>query len=277
MQMCLSALRDEGGIGEEGVKGTGKRVKRLLLLLATKNADKAAVPAAFEHRVAMMGRFAEDLRKIFSKGGGSRAEPRGKMEQGRKSDGEDAAEATQRSRSGSSELEDLIIDIGVTKAAMFIAKAQAIEESGAYVLPLDEVGGVAEQVHLTGYDTLIRLVDTKYYPPEHTLAPLGGLFGKHRVRVTMRSPPSKEEQLEFLKRLSGSTFEVKGWKREWGQRIEMVEEKGEGEDAISSTRAREYFEDPGLRSDGAAKWCSQGVIEHVLREGQYLDDGVRQR
>jgi hypothetical protein len=29
-----------------------------------------------------------------------------------------------------------------------------------------------EQVHLTGYDTLIRIFNSKYYPPEHTLKPL---------------------------------------------------------------------------------------------------------
>jgi len=40
---------------------SGSCPKRLLLLLATQNADKASKPASFEHRLAMMTLFAQDL------------------------------------------------------------------------------------------------------------------------------------------------------------------------------------------------------------------------
>lgn len=43
------------------LSSTNTNPQRLLLLLATQNADKAPTPAAFEQRLAMMAIFAEDL------------------------------------------------------------------------------------------------------------------------------------------------------------------------------------------------------------------------
>src|SRR5277367_460709 len=44
----------------------GPAPKRLLLLLATQNADKAPKPASFEQRLVLMTIFANDLRKTYS-------------------------------------------------------------------------------------------------------------------------------------------------------------------------------------------------------------------
>ncbi|KAJ5915133.1 hypothetical protein N7454_011245 [Penicillium verhagenii] len=186
---------------------------RLLLLLATQNADKPSKPAMFEDRLAMMELFAHDLRSHL---------------------------ATSTAAPGyAPSLEHIpAIDIGVTKNPYFIDKASAIEASGMYPTPL-------EQVHLTGYDTLIRIFNPKYYPPEHTLAPLAPLFSQHRLRVTLR--PSDEwgsidDQEAFLAALARGDRESEGGRKEWAQRITLVEGRKPGQKSVSSTRAREAIE-----------------------------------
>ncbi|CAG8907599.1 unnamed protein product [Penicillium salamii] len=110
---------------------------RLLLLLATQNADKPSKPASFEDRLAMMELFAHDLRARL-------------------------AESPAYAASGLTHaIETLpLVDIGVTRNPYFVDKATAIETSDSYPVAL-------EQVHLTGYDTLIRIFNSKYYP-QHT-------------------------------------------------------------------------------------------------------------
>lgn len=215
--MCLSAIRNDRKKTQDERKG----VKRLLLLLATKNADKPAVPAAFDQRLAMMGCLAEDLRRAL-KEGMEKTKREGNEESLEQEDAGkgDALKAEQTSDSGDA---DVIIDVGVTKEALFVAKARAIEQSGAYASANSLKSGVIEQVHLTGFDSLIRLVDAKYYP-DKSLGSLKELFDSHRVVVTMREPPPKAEQVHFYKGLEGgSQWEAKGWENEWCGKIELVE------------------------------------------------------
>ncbi|KAJ5759713.1 hypothetical protein N7520_006869 [Penicillium odoratum] len=186
---------------------------RLLLLLATQNADKPSKPALFEDRLAMMELFAHDLRSHL---------------------------ATSTAAQGHTPSLERIpaIDIGVTKKPYFIDKASAIEASGIYPAPL-------EQVHLTGYDTLIRIFNPKYYPPEHTLAPLAPLFSQHRLRVTLRPSDewgSVEDQRAFLTALARGDRENEGGRKEWAQRIQLVEGRKPGQQSVSSTKAREAIQ-----------------------------------
>lgn len=184
---------------------------RLLLLLATQNADKPSKPASFEDRLAMMELFAHDLRSHLAAS----------------------------SPEGSGSTGDLpAVDICVTKKPYFVDKATAIETSGVY-------SSMLEQVHLTGYDTLIRIFNTKYYPPEHTLQPLASLFSKHRLRVTMRPGDEwgiNEDQEEFLRALARGDREAEGGSREWAKKIQLVEGRKPTEPPVSSTRAREAIE-----------------------------------
>ncbi|KAJ5176242.1 uncharacterized protein N7482_002119 [Penicillium canariense] len=185
---------------------------RLLLLLATQNADKPSKPASFEDRLAMMELFAHDLRSHLAAGNPS--EPASPMEH------------------------IPTIDIAVTKKPYFIDKAASIAASHHYPSPL-------EQVHLTGYDTLIRIFNPKYYPPEHTLQPLSALFSQHRLRVTLRPSDewgNKEEQEEFLASLARGDLEHQGGRREWAQRIQLVEGRKPADPPVSSTKAREAAE-----------------------------------
>lgn len=210
---------------------------RLLLLLATQNADKPSKPALFEDRLAMMELFAHDLRSHL---------------------------ATSTAAPGHTpSLENIpAIDIGVTKKPYFVDKASAIETSGAYPTPL-------EQVHLTGYDTLIRIFNPKYYPPEHTLAPLAPLFSQHRLRVTLRPSDewgSKEEQEAFLLALARGDQESEGGRREWAERIQLVEGRKPDQQPVSSTRAREAIQSA---SDDLEWLVPSNVHQFLLSEKPY--------
>lgn len=181
----------------------------LLLLLATQNADKPSKPAPFEDRLAMMELFAHDVRSHLA--------------------------ARHSSLPASSTEHIPTIDIAVTKKPYFIDKAAAIEASEHYPSPL-------EQVHLIGYDTLIRIFNTKYYPPEHTLQPLGALFSQHRLRVTLRPGDEwgdREEQEEFLASLARGDRKTEGGQKEWAQKIQLIEGRKTDDPPVSSTRARE--------------------------------------
>lgn len=212
---------------------------RLLLLLATQNADKPSKPASFEDRLAMMELFAHDLRAHLAAKSSAADDP---------------------DPSGSDRMPT--IDIGVTKKPYFVDKALAIEGSGCYPAPL-------EQVHLTGYDTLIRIFNAKYYPPEHTLEPLSPLFSRHRLRVTLRPDDEwggREEQRAFLCGLARGDREHEGGRREWAEKIQLVEGKTTEERAVSSTKAREAAQSAPQDLD----WLlSSRVRELVLSERPY--------
>jgi nicotinamide-nucleotide adenylyltransferase len=212
---------------------------RLLLLLATQNADKPSKPASFEDRLTMMELFARDLRASL-------------------------AESPAFAASGLSHaIESLpLVDIGVTRKPYFVDKAAAIEASDSYPVAL-------EQVHLTGYDTLIRIFNSKYYPPTHTLQPLDPFLSKHRLRVTMRPSDEwggREEQLEWVEGLARGDRDSEGGRREWAQRIQLVEGRSPGQPPVSSTLARE-----ALQSDprDLERLVPDEVRQFVLSEHPY--------
>ena len=220
--------------------------KRLLLLLATQNADKAPKPAAFEHRLAMMNVFAEELVKMVATSD-EKKHPH----------------------------DDVIVDVGVTKEARFIDKARTLEAQEEYIGHGN--GNTAkpfEQVHLIGFDTLIRLLDTKYYPPKHTLEPLEDLFKKHRVRVTRRTADAwggREEQDQYVRKIAEGKMGANGPKKEWAQRIDLVEGRKEGEEIVSSTKVREAAK--AGDEDALKKLVTDEVARWILDEKLYMEAG----
>ena len=220
--------------------------KRLLLLLATQNADKAPKPAAFEHRLAMMNVFAEELVKMVATS--------------------DEKEHTQG---------DVIVDVGVTKEARFIDKARILEAQEEHKgHDNNDTVKLVEQVHLIGFDTLIRLLDKKYYPPKHTLEPLEDLFKKHRVRVTRRTDDAwggREEQDQYVRKIAEGQSEADGARKEWAQRIDLVEGRGEGEEIVSSTKVRESAE--AGDEEALKRLVTDGVARWILHEKLYLEAG----
>ncbi|KAK0651039.1 cytidylyltransferase [Cercophora newfieldiana] len=223
---------------------------RLLLLLAINNADKAAKPAAFEQRLAMMWAFAADVQQAL----------RALLPQ---------TEPT----SVPSGVVIPPVDIALSTKPYFHDKSAAIAESEFYNPEgADGKGKDTEQVILTGYDTLIRIFNPKYYTvPEGGLQPgekpmqraLGPLMRRAKLRVTMRVDDEwggGAEQQAYLKDLViGDGFARVGGRREWGERIELVEGSRE---VVSSTYARVAA---GLRDWGTLdKMVSpavRGVVE----------------
>lgn len=207
--------------------------KRLLLLLATQNADKPTKPAPFEDRLVMMCLFAQDLHDEL------------------KAQGLDAENLPP-------------IDVGITKKPYFNDKAMAIDQANIYPEG-------TQQVHLTGYDTFVRIFDTKYYEPDHTLARLEPFLSQHRLRVTYRPGDSwgeKEEQDRYLENMASGGLEDKGGKREWASQIKFVEGKKDDEEAVSSTKAREAAKS-GDHTD-LDKYVTTSIKIWMMAKGLYL-------
>ncbi|KAK0107207.1 hypothetical protein ONS95_003909 [Cadophora gregata] len=212
---------------------------RVLLLLAIQNADKAPKPASFEARLAMMEIFAQDL--LVNLKTTSKSAP---------------------------ETSEVGIDIAVTTLPYFADKYPHISPSEAYPFPR------TEQVHLIGYDTLVRLLDTKYYPPSHNLKPIQPFLEKHRLRVTYRADDEwgdREAQDRYLRELGEGKREDVGGLREWvtEKRIEMVEGRKDGEEVVSSTKVRNAVSKGDEEALG--KLVTTGVKDWVLREGLYRE------
>ncbi|PYH47471.1 nicotinate-nicotinamide nucleotide adenylyltransferase [Aspergillus saccharolyticus JOP 1030-1] len=214
---------------------TSSASPRLLLLLATQNADKPSKPASFEDRLTMMDLFARDLLSHLQ------------------------ATSPANNRHTLS-----AVDVAVTKKPYFVDKAAEIEKAGVYPQSL-------EQIHLTGYDTLIRIFDPKYYPPEHTLKSLEPFLSQHRLRVTLRpdsSWGSRDEQEAFLRDLAEGRKDDIGGKREWAQRIQLVEGRKPGAPSVSSTKAREAVT---ANPQGLEWLVPSNIQEMILSEQLYAN------
>lgn len=167
----------------------------------------------------------------------------------------------------------LAVDVGITNKPYYHDKATSIEESSFYTDA--KTGQQPQQVHLLGFDSLIRLLDTKYYPPEHTLAPVEALFGRHRIRVTRRTEEGNKwgtpnEQDKPREALANGERGAEGGKTDWAERIEMVD--GESE-AISSTRVRESV-NAGAWKD-VEKLVGRRVREWIQKEELYKESTVK--
>ncbi|CAH0002041.1 unnamed protein product [Clonostachys byssicola] len=170
---------------------------RILLLLAVQNADKAPRPAPFEQRLCMMEALAREILLHHNTGTGSSV---------------------------------AAVDVGVTTRPYFHDKARAVRESGFYA-------GLGDMTFLAGFDTLVRVLNPRYYGGEEGMAEaLDPFFGVSRLRVTMRPNGDwggVEEQEGYLSGMQGG-----GFRTEWSGRIEMVEGSG-GSVGVSSSKARE--------------------------------------
>lgn len=130
------------------------------------------------------------------------------------------------------------------------------------------------QIHLTGFDTLIRILDPKYYPPAHNLESLGPFLERHWLRVSYRTGGGwgeREEQDEYLRAIVEGKREGEGARRKWVSegRIVLVERRKEGEEVISSTKVREAVKKGDREALG--RLVTEEVREWILEEGLYLD------
>lgn len=236
-RMALSALAD--------AKKTAPApsVPRLLLLLAINNADKAPQPAAFSQRLTMMHVFALDLLAAARQARGI-------------GDGDDD--------------DSMAVDIAVTTEPYFHSKSAAVA-SCAFYRGQEGPGDAPpmEQLYLTGYDTLIRVFNAKYYPDNSMRDALDPFFAHSRLRVTMRTSAdwgTAADQVAYLEGLRGGELEARGGRAEWADKVDMVQARQEGEEAISSTKVREAVGNQNwerlrmLVSDGVAEWVRQAGL-----------------
>ena len=218
---------------------------RLLLLFSTQNADKAPSPASFVQRIAMMTIFAEDFSRMLKKS------------------------------STGTELADLSIDIGLTKEPYYSDKSIAIRDTTPPFYSSNPI-----HVHLTGYDTLIRFCNPKYYPKyDPPLSALKPFFDAgHKLRVTQRptDPSDKssnefgtvEEQQKYVNNLRDGTREKDGFLPQWGNNIDMVEaNEGVG---ISSTRVRNAAKEGDWNV--VNELCTEGVAAWLKDQALYSED-----
>ncbi|KIV79321.1 hypothetical protein PV11_06887 [Exophiala sideris] len=226
---------------------------RVLFLLATVNADKKPKPADFEDRLIMMTLMAEELRSAFTTSGPAASAP--------------------------------AVDVGITKQPYFIDKAVSIDESSVYTSCSPNPETHFQQIHLTGFDTLIRIFTAKYYPDhDPPLTALEPFLTRHRVRATVRvdkNSPSKnlqdtttgendlssvEDQKAYLKGIADGQKEAEGAKREWAERVELVVDDSGETEGVSSTKIRnaakagEWDEVNALVGKGVGEWIrGQGL------------------
>ncbi|KAJ4347573.1 hypothetical protein N0V95_005310 [Ascochyta clinopodiicola] len=223
---------------------------RLLLLFSTQNADKAPSPASFVQRIALMTVFAED----FSR--------------------------TLKNSSPGTDLADLSIDIGLTKEPYYSDKSIAIRDTTPPFYPSNPI-----HVHLTGYDTLIRFCNPKYYPAyDPPLSALRPFFDAgHKLRVTQRPADQNdkssnefgtvEEQQKYVQDLRDGTRKQDGFDPKWGSNIDMV--KANDGVGISSTRVRNAAKEG--RWDVVEKLCTEGVAAWLQDQSLYSEDASGQK
>ncbi len=247
-----AVLSDSGGGGGKSEPETRWEGKRLLLLLATQNADKAAKPAGFEDRLVMMVLMAKD---IFSR--------LLEAEESMLKESKSAGAGDERKAS----LGMFAVDVGVTKDPFFADKASAIDESEAY-----GEKERFEQVHLTGFDTLTRIFDKKYYG-EQGLSVLQDFLTRGRIRAALRPGGSwgeMEEQREWVETARRGEKEADGFRREWAERIVLVESEDEVLEGVSSTKVREGAQkgDRELIDD----LVGREVMDWIKERRLYLDE-----
>lgn len=155
------------------------------------------------------------------------------------------------------------VDVGVTNKPYFHDKSAVVAASGRYEN--------AEQIFLAGYDTLIRVLNPKYYP-SGMRASLDPFFERARLRVVLRAGGdwgTVEEQRSWVEglRQGGEDW---GGSRAWlRDRVDLVDGLGDG---VSSSQVREMIE---AGEEGWQDMVPKAVGEYIRDEGLYADEGTQ--
>lgn len=168
-------------------------------------------------------------------------------------------------------LDDLAVDVAVIKKPFFMDKAKAIDDSGVY--------GDVQQVHVTGYDTIIRIFNPKYYPEDQKLRVLEPFLSKHRLRVCYRvggdgsggGDVSREEQEAYVEAIGDGSREAEGMKKEWRSMVELVDDAGSVE-GISSTESRKAAQE--RKRDDLKKLVDENTSEYIIGQKLYAEAGA---
>jgi nicotinamide-nucleotide adenylyltransferase len=235
-------------------------VPTVIFLLATTNADKKPKPAELPDRIVMMYLAAQQLQD----------------------------ELTKASRP---DIPNPTIDIGVTKKPFFVDKAKAIHESNYHWVPGTKTSEVTQQVHLTGFDTLLRILTPKYYPDhDPPLTALEPFLKHHKVRTTIRvdkdSPSANladaqatkgesdlstvQGQKKYLEDIKQGSLERQGLKKDWAQQIDLVIDDSGEADGVSSTRVRNAVKNGNWET--VRSLVGEKVAEYIEQMQLYQED-----
>ncbi|PQE07517.1 hypothetical protein CJF30_00007239 [Rutstroemia sp. NJR-2017a BBW] len=239
MHLCLSALHSHRPTPTSPPP-------RLLLLLSTLNADKGSghPSTTLPQRLVGIEEFAQDLHSTLTSTSSSSSHP-----------------------SSPPPDQEIAIDIALTTQPFFHQKSHSISTTTPSPYPTSTT-----HVHLTGFDTLIRVLNPKYYS-EGDLSPLVPFLERHGLSVAWRDTEgedgwSRERQEQWVGKMKGQVEDMKGvqgWFR--GENMEGEEEgKGSG---ISSSRVREVVREEIKKAlDGLV---SERVREWIVEEGLYKE------
>ncbi|ATZ49535.1 Bcpof1 [Botrytis cinerea B05.10] len=293
--ICLSALNDHYSSSESAHTNA-----RLLILLSTQNADKKITGASLEERLVGMECFANDLltnwyypHSAYHYKKEKLDRLNGKSSEVNESESSDAESLEIDSNSepepiGGTKSKSSLpqppsseplppdnpnsrpkinVDIGLTSLPYFHDKSAAIEASSLYPPS-------TTHIHCTGYDTLIRVLNPKYYPPTHDLSPLIPFLSNHKLRVTYRIDKdcTKEDQDAYLSKMQHELPSL-GGKKEWIEDKKIYMASGLEGKEISSTKVRSMVKqysapDPHRRGQGSSKFRGKGKQENKkIKEG----------
>lgn len=155
------------------------------------------------------------------------------------------------------------VDVAVTKKPFFMDKAACIDEAGIY--------GQAQQVHLTGFDTIVRIFNPKYYPEDQKLKVLEPFLSKHRLRVCYREDgeTSRADQEAYVEGVGDGSRAKEGMKKEWRKMIELVDD-AETVKGYSSTESRKATVEG--RMPALEGLLGQEIAEYVTSQKLYRDE-----
>jgi nicotinamide-nucleotide adenylyltransferase len=144
--------------------------------------------------------------------------------------------------------------IALSRHPRFVDKARDVSQS---------FPGVEEVVWLVGFDTLIRILDKKYYVPKTVEESLREFWTKNRFVYAIRG--DDETERTYLNRIRSGG--VEGVPPLWAEHITMIEPVGKD---ASSTRAREAA--GRGHWDEVARVVPDEIAEYIRKEGLYTSN-----
>lgn len=133
--------------------------------------------------------------------------------------------------------ENLQVDviIGLTDKARFVDKKLSIVN---YIKSEQKKEAATELSFLVGYDTLIRILNPKYYLPVTLCTALEYFFMNLDLFCLSRDSPqeSLQDQVNFVRNIANG--EIEGVPKDWATKIHLLTNEGSETSSISSSAVR---------------------------------------
>ncbi|CAB71841.1 putative nicotinamide mononucleotide adenylyltransferase [Schizosaccharomyces pombe] len=121
------------------------------------------------------------------------------------------------------------VSVAICKHALFVDKCRSISNKL----------GPREQVYLVGFDTLIRILDCKYYKEKAMQQVLQPFFSCSQILCFSREVDgtTTDDQAQYLEKIKKSL--LPNIPSQWSEKIKLTKLKGNVGFGVSSTRARQ--------------------------------------